>query len=220
MKYGQRIGGERKKDIIHGIAAQILCDLGYEKASIRDIAEATGMTKAGLYYYFDTKEELLFQILDSFMDDLLGKTRDLHEQISDPADLIQAMINLQVQMYCQDKYRARLIVHDENCLSGELHKRLKEKQREYFSFWKKALDRFFEHNGICVDHVAVDAHFLMGACIWIQQWYRPNGEVTPEQLVKRFFSTFLCGLANRKTMAPEQAHSTSDACTCQPLLEQ
>lgn len=217
MKYGQRIGGERKIDVIHRVAAKILCNLGYEKASIRDIAEATGMTKAGLYYYFDTKEELLFQILDSFMDDLLKRTRDIHAHIEDPAELIRAMIDLQIGKYCQDKYRAKLIVHDENCLSGELHKRLKEKQREYFSYWKKALEKFCKENGICTDHVAVDAHFLMGACIWIQQWYNPEGEVKPEQLAQRIFTTFLCGLANRdKKTSLSQESATQDVCAGRP----
>ena len=202
MKYGHRISGERKIDVIHRIAAEILCNLGYEKASIRDIAEATGMTKAGLYYYFNTKEELLFQILDSFMDDLLNRVRDLHARTSDPAELIQAMISLQIDRHCQDKNRAKLITHDENCLSGELHIRLKEKQREYFSYWKKALEAFCASQGLHVDHIGMDAHFLMGTCIWTQQWYRPEGDVKPDQLAKRFFSTFLWGFTNRDRVKP------------------
>lgn len=204
MKYGQQKEGERKIDIIYRTAASILCNLGYEKASIRDIAEATGMTKAGLYYYFDTKEELLFRILSDFMDDLLAGMRDLHARLSDPVELIRAMITLQVRQYCVDKHRSKLIVHDENCLNGKRYKQLKEKQREYFSYWKSALEKLCEHERIELDHVAVDAHCLMGTCIWIQQWYDPTGEVKPEELSERIFYNFLYGLANRAGLRPPQ----------------
>ncbi len=208
MKYGRQKEKERKIEVIHRTAARILCNLGYEKASIRDIAEATGITKAGLYYYFDTKEELLYQILDSFMDDLLAEMRDLHARITDPAELIQAIINLQVQRYCRDKHRSKLIAHDENCLSGKLHKQLKEKQQQYFSYWREAVRKYCEQKGLSCDHVAVDAHTLMGACIWVQQWYNPSGEVKPDQLVRRIFSVFLYGLSSRdKIDSPQESTS-------------
>lgn len=199
MKYGRIKEGERKIDVIYRTAANILCDLGYEKASLRDIADAVGMTKAGLYYYFDSKEELLFRILDTFMDDLLVSMKELHAQISDPAELIRAMISLQINKYCQDKSRGRLIVHDENCLSGERYSRLKAKQREYVSYWKSAIVKLCEHEGLPLVHPAVDAHCLMGMCVWIQQWYDPAGQVKPEELAERIFSNFLYGFARQRT---------------------
>ena len=200
MKHGRVKEGERKVDIIHRTAAKILCDMGYDKASLRDIAEAVGMTKAGLYYYFDSKEELLFHILDGFMDELLEGMRKLHARISDPVELIRAIICLQIDKYCEDKSRSRLIVHDENCLRGDRFTQLKKKQREYVSYWKSALDKLCRHEGLPLDHLAVEAHCLMGMCVWIQQWYDPDGEVKPEQLAERIFSNFFHGLLHQIKM--------------------
>ena len=101
--HGKIVPEKRKRSAdraaVYKTATKILCNLGYEKASIRNIAEAMGMTKAGLYYYFESKEELLYQILDSYMDDLLeGIQKTSGERISDPLSFIHECIRFQVNL--------------------------------------------------------------------------------------------------------------------------
>jgi len=62
----------RRKNRIYNVATKTLYLKGYDKTTIRDIAKATEMTTAGLYYYFKSKEELLFQILNEHMDDMIN----------------------------------------------------------------------------------------------------------------------------------------------------
>ena len=187
---------ERRRAAIYKTATKILCNLGYEKASIRNIAEAMGMTKAGLYYYFESKEELLYQILDSYMDDLLTGIQEISERISDPLSFIQECIRFQVNLYCRDQYRSKLIIHDENCLSGQYYRALKEKQRSYLSFWKKGLEDYCKQNGIAAPHLSVDVHFLVGMCNWTYQWYDSKGEVKPDVLAKKILNIFFYGVKN------------------------
>ena len=108
---------QRSKEIFD-TASRILCQMGYEKASIREIAEATSMTKAGLYYYFKSKEDLLFIILDGYMDELLAGMEEIDQNIEDPEQRLKGFIQFQVDMYCRDVHRSKLIIHDENCLTG------------------------------------------------------------------------------------------------------
>ncbi len=198
---------ERRRAAVYGTATKILCDLGYEKASIRNIAEAMGMTKAGLYYYFESKEELLYQILDSYMDDLLAGIRNIHKQVSDPLCFIQECIRFQVTLYCKDKYRSKLIIHDENCLSGKYYQALKEKQRIYLSYWREGLENYCRQEGLKTDNLSVDVHFLVGMCNWIYQWYSEKGEVSPDALAERVFNIFFYGF--RKSSEEEWNHTSS-----------
>ncbi len=184
---------ERRRATVYGTATKILCNLGYEKASIRNIAEAMGMTKAGLYYYFDSKEDLLYQILDSYMDDLLTGIQDIAERITDPLSFLRECIRFQVNLYCRDKYRSKLIIHDENCLNGRYYQALKEKQRTYLSYWREGLLKFCEQEGIETGNLSVDVHFLVGMCNWTYQWYNAKGEVDPDALADRIFSIFFYG---------------------------
>ncbi len=197
MKFEREKKKELKRTMIYNTAVKIFCELGYEKTSIRDIAEATGMTKAGLYYYFRSKEQLLFQILDSYMNDSIAGIRNLHAKISEPLEFIQACIDFQVKQYCRDMYRNKLIIHDENCLSRNCLRQIKDKEIEYLSYWKDGLEKFCKQENIKVDNIYVYVQFLIGMCNWIYQWYDPKKEVKPEVLAQNIFGLFFKGIVNQ-----------------------
>src|SRR5262245_50410942 len=73
-------------------AAQIFRDRGYDATSVGDIARALGLTKAGLYHYFDSKEALLFEImtygLERVRDEVLLPARG----IRDPEERIRQIV--------------------------------------------------------------------------------------------------------------------------------
>ncbi|MFJ3926649.1 TetR/AcrR family transcriptional regulator [Streptomyces sp. NPDC090022] len=58
----QRRGDTRQR--IQDVALELFAEQGYEKTSLREIAERLGVTKAALYYHFKTKEEILISIFD------------------------------------------------------------------------------------------------------------------------------------------------------------
>jgi TetR/AcrR family transcriptional regulator, cholesterol catabolism regulator len=188
---------ELRKKKIYRIATKTLWQKGYDKTTIRDIAKATELTTAGLYYYFKSKEELLFQILDSHMDDLISGIGKIPIQGAEPAELIGKYIEYQIGTYCNDKYRTKLILNDDDCLTGEWYAVIKAKQRRYLVFWRKAIETFCIREEISTDHIAIDAHCLVGMCSWIYRWYDPKGEIRPEGLARKICQTFLFGLSGK-----------------------
>ncbi|MCB2191386.1 MAG: TetR/AcrR family transcriptional regulator [Deltaproteobacteria bacterium] len=176
------------------IASRLLCEMGYERTSVRDLAEATGMTKAGLYYYFQNKEELLYVILDNYMDSLLQGVASIEKQEPDPSRRLRRFILFQVDLYCRDMHRSKLIIHDENCLSGEWLRTIKDKQRSYLVYWKRALDAYCQKKGIDLPYPSAHAMILIGMCNWIYQWYSPQGDLRPEVLAELIYQRFLHGL--------------------------
>src|SRR5271155_4615354 len=83
---------EDRTDHIYRVAAEIMCQKGYQATSMNDIAEAVGLTKAGVYHYIRGKEDLLFQIMSFGMDmvdeDVIAPTRD----VADPELRLRAMV--------------------------------------------------------------------------------------------------------------------------------
>ncbi|WP_028320253.1 TetR/AcrR family transcriptional regulator [Desulfatiglans anilini] len=191
----------RRQERIFRTAARVLCNLGYEKASLRDIAEATHMTKAGLYYYFKSKEDLLYQLLDGYMDELIKGIREIHERVEDPHEFLKEAIRFQVGMYHRDSIRSKLIIHDENCLSGAYYRRLKDKQREYIAYWRNGLERLCLKESIKLDFLSVYVNFLVGICNWIYQWYNARGDVKPDDLAERIYDFFLYGIDGNRVPA-------------------
>ena len=185
---------ERRKNRIYKVATKTLWQKGYDKTSIRDIAKATDMTTAGLYYYFKSKEELLFQILKGHMEDMISGIEQIPVESIDPLELIKLYIQYQIGTYCTDKYRTKLILSDDDCLTGEWYDLIKNQQRSYLDFWRRALESYCRKEKIPTENIAIDAHCLVGMCAWLYRWYDPNGQVTPEILGKKIFETFVFGL--------------------------
>jgi AcrR family transcriptional regulator len=189
---------ERRKNRVYKAAAKTLYRKGYDRTSIRDIAKATDMTTAGLYYYFKSKEELLFQILNNHMDDMIIGIGKIPVDETNPLDLIKSYIQYQIGTYCTDKYRTKLILNDDDCLTGDWYNQIKDKQRQYLGYWRNALGIYFKAEGFDSKDIAIDAHCLVGMCAWIYRWYDPKGEVDPETLATKIFETYIFGISNKE----------------------
>jgi len=189
---------ERRKNRVYTVATKTLWQKGYDKTSIRDIAKATDMTTAGLYYYFKSKEELLFQILKGHIDDMIDGIEKIPIDPEKPLDTIEAYIQLEVGTNCNDKYRKKLMLTDDQCLTGEWYDHIKTKQRQYLNFWRKALKTYCLQEGISTEDIAVDAHCLVGMCVWLYRWYDPKGKIKPEALASKIYETFIFGLSNKR----------------------
>src|SRR3981189_3538933 len=85
-RFDRRLG-----EILHH-ATDVFCEKGYEGASMRDLSRATGMSLAGLYYYFESKERLLFLIQKHTFTTILEKLKALLENVTDPEQRIRLFI--------------------------------------------------------------------------------------------------------------------------------
>ncbi len=188
---------ERRKNRVYKVATKSLYQNGYDRTSIRDIAKATDMTTAGLYYYFKSKEELLYQILKGHMEDMISGIEKIQIDTLTPLELIKAYIRYQVGTYCTDKYRTKLILNDDDCLTGDWYKQIKDQQRSYLEYWRSALDRYLQQEDLDRKDIAIDAHCLVGMCAWIYRWYDPRGEVDPETLASKIFELFVFGISQK-----------------------
>jgi len=181
------------------VAAKIMSTKGYDKTSLDDIANGMGLTKAGLYYYVKSKEDLLYKILSNYMDRLIAGIKAINDSNLDPLDFLKEAIRFQVNIYKSDPYCSKLIIHDENCLSGSYFKSIKAKQIEYLTYWKNRLIQFAKQYSIELDYPSVYVHLLIGICNWIYQWYNVKGSVKPEDLADRIFKIFFHGFFSLKT---------------------
>src|SRR5436305_9650904 len=78
---------------IYRAAAQIILRKGYDATSVNDIANAVGMTKAGLYHYINGKKELLFDIMNFGLDELDQEVLTPAQAIADAGARLRFIIN-------------------------------------------------------------------------------------------------------------------------------
>src|SRR5271157_3058826 len=116
-------------------AARVFYEKGYGGASMQDIAQAVGLTKAGLYHHVGSKDRLLFEIMNYGMDLLdetvLQKVKDLQ----DPREKLRQTIIGHIQLIVQTwDYETTVILHENRSLKTPLRKKINVRKREYIRY--------------------------------------------------------------------------------------
>src|SRR5687767_15989038 len=108
-----------KLALILRTAASIFAEKGYHDSSIRDISRATGVSLSGLYYYFGSKEELLFLIQDHCFTTLLENLDRLLDQETEPLRRFRLMIDNHLRFLVNTMKEMKVLSHELASLSGE-----------------------------------------------------------------------------------------------------
>jgi TetR/AcrR family transcriptional regulator, cholesterol catabolism regulator len=155
------------------------------------IAKATGVSKGGLYHYFQTKEQLLYLIMQRYVSRMLaGLTSDLAE-IESPTNRVKFLVSRHVKLYVNNIYESRLMFHDMHLLPDNLFKIMIKKSREYRKIWTETVLTLCQGSGFSDTQITLATLSLLGMSNWIYLWYNPRGPIDEEQLVDHICDVFL-----------------------------
>lgn len=197
---------EKLADILK-VAAAIFAEKGYHQASMRDIAAATGISLSGLYYYFESKEELLFLIQDHCFGTILERLdRDL-QGVADPLDRLRILVRNHLYFFVNNMREMKVLSHEAGALTSEYRQRVNAKKRRYTEVVMEIL------TGLGPAHSAVDLRVatfgLFGMMNWIYNWYRADRDVAVEDLAENMIHIFLSGYLS--PMEPVRAGAADGA---------
>ncbi len=185
-------------------SAAIFAEKGYHSTSIRDIARATKMSLAGLYYYFSSKEELLFLIQDYCFSTVLGDCRKLLKDIEDPVRRLRLLIENHLNYFVNNMNEMKVLSHEANSITGELFKKVNSKKRQYVDLTMELVAEIIRvHNTENID-VRVATFSLFGMMNWIYNWYNPRKDVDVAGLSQNITRIFLNGLLGDKTIKEDK----------------
>lgn len=185
---------DRKITVIANTAAKLFSSKGYVETSMEEIAAGAKVSKGSIYYYFNTKCQILDHILSTFMDTVLENARRDLREIDDPEERIRSMILQHVRTYTGNMYLAKTLMHEAHNLPAIKHRKIKVKEREYFRIVFRALSSYLKGN-TDRDRLTVLTFNLLGMCNWLYSWYDPKKSINPEQLALLIFNTFMNGLS-------------------------
>jgi AcrR family transcriptional regulator len=169
---------------------------GYEKTSIRDISKKLGITNSGIYYYFKSKQEMLFAIIFDAIERALVDLREHLDVISIPEEKVSWIIQSHIKFYVEHRAQVKVLVQERYSLEGEYAKIMAGKEKEYVDFMRGVLKEIGERSGVEID-LSVAAFSLLGMLNWVVHWYNPGGRVAPETLAENMTRIFLRGITGK-----------------------
>lgn len=202
----ERSAYDEKLESILRTAAQIFAEKGYHQASIRDIARATGVSLSGLYYYFNSKEELLFLIQDHAFGTLLGNLERLLDGVTEPHRRLRMLMENHLRYFIANKNEMKVLSHEAEALSGDFQRRVNAKKRRLTEIAMEILGEL-RPEGDIDPRVATFAMF--GMMNWLYNWHRPERDVSLDKIVDDMYRIFVEGFLPAGATVPAGARDAA-----------
>ncbi|MEX2155875.1 MAG: TetR/AcrR family transcriptional regulator [Gemmatimonadales bacterium] len=185
---------DQRLDHLLARAARVFADKGYHSTTMRDLAAASGMSLAGMYYYVRGKEDLLALIQERCFARVLEGAERAVATATDPLERLQAFIRHHVTFFAQHMAEMKVLSHEPPPRSVSAIK------RRYVDLLETLLKEAAPEE-TAVDRSAA-AYILFGMMNWIYNWYDPAGEIDPRRLADLIARVFLGGFVEMRSPSP------------------
>ena len=203
----RRSGGERKPreerwaELIE-VATQVFYEKGYDGASLQDIADRLGMLKGSLYYYIQSKEDLLFDVISSVHRDGLAVIRSRAEVEGDPLRRLESVIVGHVEHTCRNLVPTAVFLHELSALPAERRAEVLGSEHAYQGVFRDLIEQAQARGDVRADlDPRLAALSVLGSTNWVYRWFRPGGAFSPEQIGAELAEMSIRGIATEQGLA-------------------
>lgn len=191
-------GDERLESILE-IAERMFFERGYRGVSMRHLASEVGVQISTLYYYFPSKEDILYRLLKTYLESLVGAAERSIEDAGEGASstaTVQSLVRDSVLSLIKHRQAAGISI------SGAMAELAVEQQAEltgyverYESLYRRVIREGIAAGEFVPTDAALAAYLVLGAQARLCAWYRPEGRLSPDQIAGTFSFLLVRSLA-------------------------
>jgi len=182
---------EKRMASILEAAAKVIAKNGFDGASVRDVAARGNVGLSGIYYYFKSKDEMLYAIQQHAFSTLVKRLRERMNGSATPERKLKAVIDNHFEFFVEHTDEFRVCIHEIDSLSGKYYKGVLETRREYFRLVRSAVAEACRGTKNDIDQATL---FLFGSLNWTYMWYDPERNADVEAMSSRFLQIILNGI--------------------------
>jgi AcrR family transcriptional regulator len=184
-------------------ATNVFCDKGYAAASMRDLSRASGVSLSGLYYYFGSKEELLYLIQKHTFSTIVDRLRQRLDEVTEPADRIRMFILNHLEYFLANQKAMKVLSHEDDVLKNGFGAEIAALKREYYRICVELLDGYKRVRGLEFSSRAAVLS-LFGMMNWIYTWYNPRVDGDATELAREMGHIVLHGIGTGPSKGPQK----------------
>ncbi len=174
----------RRDDEVLGAAVKVFFQHGYSEATVQDIADEVGILKGSIYHYIDTKEDLLFRVLEQVHRDVDVILEDVAARTDiDALGRLDLYVRSQVAYNLAHFEQISVYYHDFDRLGDDRLAEIIEERRKHEMHVTELIE---EAQAAGAADAELDARLLrncvFATVIWTYRWYRPNGRASRETI--------------------------------------
>jgi AcrR family transcriptional regulator len=162
---------------------------------MRDLSRASGMSLAGLYYYFESKERLLFLIQRHTFTTIVARLKGRLEGVSDAEQRIRIFILNHLEYFLANPAAMKVLSHEAEALNNGFAAEVAAIKREYYRICVGLLDEL-KRDGSLQFSTRISVLSLFGMMNWIYTWHNPRVDADAEHIAREMGDVFLRGVMN------------------------
>jgi len=184
----------------------LFAELGFAKASIRDLVRAVGVTNSTVYVHFKNKDQILFSIIENIAA-VLREELDvaIKKHHDDPVKCLQEMIFRQVYLIKERSKEIKIYIEEQNHLPADLRKKVLRQHRELYDvYYNKILE--IRDKGLArgIDKVVI-TFGIFAMMNWAYRWFRDDGRLSIEKVAEGIIDIFFNGILTRGLLPDEES---------------
>ena len=195
----ERTSFDSNLDRILRRAAEVFCARGYHRASIRDISRATRVSLAGLYYYFSSKDELLYLIQRHAFKTILKQARAALAGVQAPEERLHLLVRNHLRYFIEHPNEMKVLTHEESALGDRWRREIHAIKKNYYQLCWDIVDELARKRGLTGLNTRLAVLSLFGMMNWIYKWYNPEADPGAEMMASEMSGLFLHGLLGRRS---------------------
>lgn len=187
---------DKRRENILQHSAELFAEVGFHKASIDQLAEASNITKSLIYHYFKSKQEILFECMLSHVELLRSTALRCLDAEKPPEKQLKNLLLKFLEIYETAGARHRILVNDLQQLTPDQKTKIVTIENDITQVFKSLINKVSNTNNQ-EQHFSTARTFLLLSMInWTHTWFRPDGKMTSEELGALVFDIFMNGVAH------------------------
>jgi AcrR family transcriptional regulator len=182
-------------------ATNVFYEKGYDAASMRDLSRASGMSLAGLYYYFESKERLLYLIQKHTFETVIRNLSNRLELVNDPEERLRVFIQNHLEYFLANRKAMTVLSHEDETLKNGFGAEILGLKREYYRTGVQLIEELRAVQGKRFANVnsRIAVLSLFGMVNWIYTWHNPRVDADAADLARQISQIFLNGVLPGET---------------------
>ncbi|GGC88709.1 TetR family transcriptional regulator [Thalassobacillus devorans] len=182
---------------------------GFHGVTVNQIVAASNTSKGGFYHHFQSKDELLFVIHDTFITYVLKEANAANEIHKSPIKKIQSIIKAFVKVFDLYKPHISVFYQESNYLKPEYEEQIKRKRDAFKQMVFQVIEEGQETGDFRKElPMEITGMAILGMVNWIYKWYTPKGKYTIDEIADVYVDIILHALLTTNVVSEEnfQAH--------------
>ena len=187
---------ELQRRTVLNAAAELFAKKGYAGTSMADVAKVLDISRPALYYYFNTKEEILTFMVQEVTLSLMQLGESLSDRKLDPASTLYELVKSNAMLILSNTVLFKVIERSEEYFPAATAAINTRAKRAIFDKFKVTIQRGIKTRHFGKMNPSVGAFAVLGLCNWSAWWYQPDGAMSDKDVAVQLATMALAAVRN------------------------